>query len=73
MNSLARFLVYALFIGVMVFAGLQLGEPRTASAEASCCNYGQDCTSKAAPRCCLPALEADCSPGQPNYCRLRCN
>jgi|GEM_PF-2797342 len=68
--SMVRLLMYLAFLGAMVFSGLQLGTPRSAKAEAGCCTYGQDCTTKAAPKCCVPGLsEADCSQSQRNYCR----
>jgi hypothetical protein len=71
--NVAKPFMYSLCIASMIFAGTQLGKSTKARAEASCCTYGQDCTTKSAPRCCVPLLEADCSETQKNYCRLRCS
>jgi len=73
-KNISRISIYAAFITAMVFSGLQVGRSTTtASAEATCCTYGQDCTTKSTPRCCVPLNEADCSEAKKFYCRLRCS
>lgn len=68
--NMARIGLYLALLAAMVFSGLQLGKPTTAKAEASCCTYGQDCTTRGAPKCCEPGItEADCSEAKKNYCR----
>jgi hypothetical protein len=73
MNSIhmRRALLYIAFLGAMIFSGSQLGSPTTSKASGdSCCAYGNQCTTKAAPKCCNPSLgEAPCSETQRNYCR----
>lgn len=69
--NLLRIFLYIALLSAMLVSSLTL-EPlvKTRAEGDSCCSVGQDCKTKASPRCCLPGpMEADCSQGKPNYCR----
>lgn len=69
---LGKLLLHALLLAAMVFSALQLAKPSKVKAEASCCTFGEQCTTKAAPKCCLPFGEAPCSESDRNYCKKNC-
>jgi|SoiMethySBSTD1v2_1073268.scaffolds.fasta_scaffold1382586_2 hypothetical protein len=71
--SLGRPILYSAILLVMVFSAAQLSKPTKVKAEAGCCTYGQDCTTRGAPKCCIPhSGEAWCSEADQNYCKLSC-
>jgi hypothetical protein len=72
-GSVRRAILYIAICSVMAFSGAQLVKPTKVKADASCCTYGQDCTTRGAPKCCVPyGGETDCSPADHNYCKLSC-
>ena len=72
--TVRRLIFYLAISLVMAFAAGQLGKPTKVRAEGACCTYGQDCTTKTAPRCCEPhGGEAPCSEAERNYCKPSCN
>lgn len=70
--SPGKLLLYGLVLAAMTLSGLQLGQPAKVRAETGCCTFGEQCTTKAAPKCCLPYGEAPCSEAQQNYCKKSC-
>ena len=65
-----RIFFYVSLLTIMIFSALQLDNPTNVKAAADCCSTGSQCTTKAAPKCCLPSIgEAFCSEAEHNYCR----
>ena len=65
-----RISFYVILLTVMICSAFQLENPTKVKAFTGCCTTGSQCTTKSAPKCCVPSLgEAFCSESAHNYCR----